>query len=84
MVRTSIRDTGKGIAPDELDLIWNRYYRTKETHKRAVVGSGLGLNIVRTILEKHEARFGVDSTLGEGTTFWFELPIVEEDPKLPE
>ncbi|MBQ8161733.1 MAG: HAMP domain-containing histidine kinase [Clostridia bacterium] len=79
VVRISVRDSGKGIAKDELDLIWNRYYRTRETHRRAVIGSGLGLNIVRTILEKHEAAFGVDSEEGKGTTFWFELPIVKED-----
>ncbi len=74
-VRISIHDTGKGIPEDELDKIWNRYYRTKETHRRAVVGSGLGLNIVQTILEKHNARYGVKSREGEGTTFWFELPL---------
>lgn len=74
-VRISIRDTGKGIPEDELPLIWNRYYRTKETHKRAIIGSGLGLSIVRSILEQHQAPYGVDSTEGEGTTFWFELPV---------
>jgi len=78
-VRISVSDTGKGIAPDEQDLIWNRYYRTHETHRRAVIGSGLGLNIVRTILEKHNAPFGVISTPGEGTTFWFELPLYRDD-----
>ena len=48
--RLSVSDTGKGIAPEELPLIWNRYYRTQESHKRAVIGSGLGLSIVRNIL----------------------------------
>lgn len=75
-VRISVADSGKGIAPDELDNIWNRYYRTKETHKRAVIGSGLGLNIVSGILERHEARYGVESEEGKGTTFWFVLPRV--------
>lgn len=74
-VRIAIRDTGKGIPESELPLIWNRYYRTKETHKRAIIGSGLGLSIVRSILEQHQAPYGVDSTEGEGTTFWFELPV---------
>ena len=77
-VRIDVRDTGKGIAPDELPLIWNRYYRTKETHKRAIIGSGLGLNIVQSILEKHGAPYGVESSEGAGTTFWFELPLAEE------
>lgn len=73
-----VSDSGKGIPAEELDLIWNRYYRTKETHKRAVVGSGLGLNIVQTILETHGAKYGVDSVLGHGTTFYFELPLSKE------
>ena len=73
-IRVSVSDSGKGIAPEELPLIWNRYYRTKETHKRAIIGSGLGLSIVRGILEQHNARYGVDSS-DSGTTFWFELPL---------
>ncbi len=75
--RIEITDTGKGIAPDEVKLIWNRYYRTKETHRRAIIGSGLGLNIVQTILEQHHTPYGVDSRVGEGTTFWFELTVAE-------
>lgn len=77
MVRLTIHDSGKGIAPEELPLIWNRYYRTQETHKRAIIGSGLGLSIVRSILEKHNVPFGVESKEGEGTSFWFELPLAE-------
>ncbi|MBQ8556303.1 MAG: HAMP domain-containing histidine kinase [Clostridia bacterium] len=77
-VRLSIRDSGKGIPPEELPLIWNRYYRAQESHKRAVIGSGLGLSIVQSILEKHGARYGVDSTEGEGTAFWFEVQRVEK------
>ena len=76
-VRISIQDSGKGISPEELPLIWNRYYRTKETHRRAIIGSGLGLSIVRSILELHGANYGVDSQPGEGTCFWFELPIAD-------
>lgn len=71
--RLEVRDSGKGIPEDELPLIWNRYYRAKESHKRAVQGSGLGLSIVRTILENHGAPYGVTSKQGEGTCFWFEL-----------
>jgi len=74
-VRLSVRDTGKGIPPEELPLIWHRYYRAQESHKRAVIGSGLGLSIVESILKKHGMRYGVDSTTGEGTTFWFEADI---------
>ncbi len=74
VVRVSITDTGKGISRTELPYVWDRYYRTKESHRRAVIGSGLGLNICRGILENHGAAFGVDSVPGAGSTFWFELP----------
>ena len=77
-VRISIHDTGEGIPQEELPMIWHRYYRTQETHKRAVIGSGLGLSIVRSILEQHQVPFGVDSQEGEGSTFWFELPLHQE------
>jgi signal transduction histidine kinase len=72
-VRVSISDSGKGISSEELPYIWDRYYRTQESHKRAVIGSGLGLNICRGILESHKVPYGVDSTEGVGTTFWFEM-----------
>ena len=78
MARIAIHDSGKGISADELPLIWNRYYRAKENHKRAIQGSGLGLSIVRSILEAHNVPYGVDSQEGEGTTFWFKLPLTEK------
>ena len=74
-VRISIRDSGQGIAPDDLPYIWDRYFRGGKPHKRATVGSGLGLNIVKEILESHGLPYGVDSAPGEGSTFWFELPV---------
>ena len=77
-VRVEIRDSGKGIAPEELPLIWNRYYRSTENHRRAIQGSGLGLSIVRTILENHGAAYGVESEQGHGSCFWFELPVMKE------
>lgn len=90
IVRISISDNGKGIAPEDIALIWDRYYRVDTVHKRAVVGTGLGLSIVKGILELHRAHYGVESALGHGSTFWFELPIEkqnegvnhEEDPNL--
>ena len=73
-VRVEISDSGEGIPADELPYIWDRYYRSRENHRRSVIGSGLGLNICRSILEKHGAEYGVKSEPGQGTTFWFELP----------
>jgi signal transduction histidine kinase len=72
-VRISVIDNGKGIAPEDICLIWDRYYHVDAVHKRAIVGSGLGLSIVKGILELHRSHYGVDSALGHGSTFWFEL-----------
>ena len=77
-IRISVQDGGEGIPQEELPMIWHRYYRTRATHKRAVIGSGLGLSIVRSILEQHGVPFGVESRAGEGSTFWFELPLQNE------
>lgn len=74
-VRVEISDQGVGIPKDEIRMIWERYYRTKGIKKRKIYGSGLGLSIVKNILEAHKARYGADSVPGEGTTFWFELPM---------
>ncbi|MDD6095818.1 MAG: HAMP domain-containing sensor histidine kinase [Clostridia bacterium] len=71
--RISVSDTGDGIPEEKLPLIWDRYYRTGDYHKRAVTGTGLGLSIVKNALLLHGASFGVSSSLGEGSTFWFEL-----------
>ncbi len=77
-IKLMIRDTGKGISKDDLPEIWNRYYRIKESHSRPVRGVGLGLNIVKIILENHSFDFGVDSEVGKGSTFWVDFPAVPE------
>lgn len=71
-----VRDTGNGISEEELPEIWNRYYRVKENHPRPVKGTGLGLNIVKAILENHSFVFGVDSEVGKGSEFWVYFPAV--------
>lgn len=74
-VRISVTDTGEGIAQNDMGSIWERYYRVDKLHKRAPIGTGLGLSIVKGILEAHGAEFGVESVVGEGATFWFELEL---------
>lgn len=69
-----IRDFGEGIEPEMLPYIWERYYKADKNHKRPVAGTGLGLSIVKNLVEKHGGRCGVESTVGEGSTFWFSLP----------
>lgn len=75
VARVSVSDRGEGIEPDKLPLIWDRYYKAGDFHKRAVCGTGLGLSIVKNALVLHGADFGVSSTVGRGSTFWFELKV---------
>ena len=77
-VRISVSDTGDGISAEDMGEIWERYYRVDKVHKRATIGTGLGLSIVKGVLEAHGASFGVDSALGSGATFWFELERAPE------
>ena len=79
VVRISVADTGVGIEQDAIPYIWDRYYKVDKVHKRAVVGTGLGLSIVKGILESHGARYGVNSTVGVGSTFWFELDVMASE-----
>lgn len=64
-------DTGKGIDEETIKHIWDRYYKTEKKHKRNKVGTGLGLSIVKGILEKHNFTYGVESSEGKGTKFYF-------------
>lgn len=72
-VRIEVTDCGEGIDEKDLPYIWDRYYKVDKHHKRAQTGSGLGLSIVKGILELHGAKYGVNSEVGKGSTFWFEL-----------
>ena len=69
----NIIDTGKGIKDDELDLIWDKYYKNEKNHKRNKVGTGVGLSIVKNILDKHKFKYGVKINIDKGTTFYFEI-----------
>ena len=77
IIRFDVRDTGKGIKPEEISTIWERYYRSSEMHKRPVKGTGLGLSIVKSILQKHGFLFGVDSEVGKGSSFYVLFPLVK-------
>lgn len=79
-VRIEVIDTGEGIEQSKLNDIWERYYKVDKNHKRAAIGTGLGLNIVKTILDMHQgATYGVKSQVGHGSTFWFELNIYHNE-----
>jgi signal transduction histidine kinase len=74
-IRIEIRDTGRGIAPEHLLHIFDRFYRIDPHPRGGGGGSGLGLAIVRSIVVAHDGIIDVNSALGSGSTFWIELPI---------
>ena len=78
-VRIEVQDFGEGIDPEDLDNIWDRYYKVDKEHVRVANGSGIGLNIVKQLLELHGVPYGVKSSKGKGSTFYFEMPIEKEN-----
>lgn len=78
--RLSVRDTGPGIAPEELQRIFERFYRPDRARSRRDGGAGLGLAIARWIAEVHGGRIEVESSLGHGSTFALVLPLLSNRP----
>ena len=74
-VRVSVTDTGEGIPQEKLKDIWERYYKVDKEHKRAQMGSGLGLSIVRHIAEYHKGSVSLQSQEDVGTEITVLLPI---------
>ena len=74
----SVADQGIGITDDELELIFDRLYRSRDERVQSVPGGGLGLTIARTIIRRHGGDIWASSNLGEGSTFTFVLPTVSE------
>ncbi len=75
--RVWVQDAGPGIPAGRQGSLWKRFYRAPETpvQSGSGVGLGLGLYISRTLIEQHQGQVGVESTPGEGSTFWFTLPL---------
>lgn len=78
--RVEVRDSGQGIPEEEQVLIWNLWHRAEQIKASGSgVNLGLGLHITRTIVERHGGAVGVESAPGEGSTFWFTVPLVPRD-----
>lgn len=73
-VQVEVSDTGEGIAPGELELVFQRFYQADRARSRPASGAGLGLSIAKGIVEAHGGRIWVHSSQGQGSTFAFTLP----------
>jgi signal transduction histidine kinase len=78
MAEIRVTDSGVGIPPDRLRLIFEPYYTTKEPDEHGRGGTGLGLSVCRQIIEQHNGRIRVESLVGKGSTFTVKLPLSDE------
>jgi K+-sensing histidine kinase KdpD len=82
-IKFSVQDQGPGIPADQLKKIFERFYQVqRQNNAGGYKGSGLGLAIVKQIIEAHQGKLGVESSLGEGSTFYFWLPITQNQTNL--
>jgi signal transduction histidine kinase len=74
-VTVEVVDTGEGIKPEDLPYVFDRFYRGEKSRSRATGGAGLGLAIAKGVIEAHGGQIGVESLPGNGTRFYFTLPV---------
>ena len=75
MVKVSVADNGIGIGPENLDKIFDRYYRVDSSHNETISGFGIGLYLSAEIINRHQGKIWVESKIGKGSTFIFCLPL---------
>ena len=76
--RIRVMDTGIGIAPEDIPHIGEEFFRAKEVHQKGIIGTGLGMSIVKQFVERFGGQIHIDSQLGQGTTFIITLPVWRE------
>lgn len=83
VVRIAIQDNGLGISPEDQAHIFDRFYRVRRPETDSIEGTGLGLAIVKSLVEAHNGRIGLESRLGEGSTFYLTLPLAPTESTTP-
>jgi two-component system sensor histidine kinase VicK len=83
MALVYVKDTGVGISADKLDLIFERFYQVDSSSTRKYGGNGLGLSIVKDIIDKHKGRVWAESVPGKGSTFYFTVPYFDDSSTNP-
>jgi signal transduction histidine kinase len=78
----SVADTGLGIPPDEIGHVFERFRRVRSGAAQSIPGTGLGLTIVKQIVEMHGGKIWVESAVGHGSAFHFTIPLAAEDSPL--
>ncbi len=80
MARVAVQDEGPGLSQAEQQAVWERFYQVEriKAQRGSGTGLGLGLHICQTIIEQHQGKVGVQSSPGEGSTFWFSLPLARK------
>jgi len=76
-LRISVTDTGVGLPPHKMQKLFERFERGEDTYSKSQEGTGIGLNLTRQLVELNGGRIGVESTVGEGSTFWFLVPLAD-------
>jgi two-component system sensor histidine kinase VicK len=74
-VQVSVRDQGMGVSKQDIKHLFNRYYRVEGSHMKSIAGFGIGLYLCAEIVHRHGGHIWVESELGEGSTFFFTLPL---------
>jgi PAS domain S-box-containing protein len=80
----AVRDHGMGIKPEDIDKIFDRYYRVQGGHMYSISGFGIGLYLCAEIINRHQGKIWAESKFGKGSTFNFKLPVAEIDAPEPE
>ena len=77
MIEVSVKDTGVGISEEGKAKIFEKFYRDPEAQKKEIIGSGIGLYTTKKIVESNGGKIWFESNEGEGTTFYFTIPITK-------